>query len=120
MAMLYSHPGDTEPTKTCLLLEPTVLNAQGGSKFSMFLDPVNSLTGCQGGNHARWVMNKKGLAMSSSLKFPSVSASTGRSDMVRNAPGSSLSNRAVGRKVPKRLFISHLRTRSGPGQYKTS
>lgn len=55
------------------------------------------------------------FAMSSSLKFPRVSADTGRSDVVRNAPGSSPPNRAVGRKVPKWVFISYLRARNGPG-----
>lgn len=44
------------------------------------------------------------FAMSSSLKFRSVPADTGRSDMVRNAPGPSVPNRAVGRRVPKWVF----------------
>lgn len=80
----------------------TVLNAQWGGKFSTFLDPANSLIWCQGGHCAQ----EGAFAMSSSLKFPSVSADTGRSDVVRNAPGSWPPNRALGRKVPKYVFIS--------------
>lgn len=52
---------------------------------------------------------KRAFVMSSSLKFPSVFASLGRSAVVRNATGSLPPDCSVGRKVPKQVIISYLR-----------
>lgn len=66
---IYSHPGDTV---TCFLwtkrkdlfaaCTQTVLNAQGGGKFSTFLDPALSYDVREGITHTG-VMNKKGLLL---------------------------------------------------------